>query len=59
VSQDVQQGHGPVAVLHARRRDHDREKQPSRIDEDMPCAPLHLFVRINAVDPPLSVVFTD
>ena len=51
--------HGPIAVLHTGGRDHDGEEPPSGIDEDMPFAPLDLFVRINAADPPVSVVLTD
>jgi hypothetical protein len=39
---------------------HDHgEKQPEGIDEDVPFTPLDLLVRIKAVDPPFSVVFTD
>jgi hypothetical protein len=37
----------------------DCEKQPKGIDKDVPFMPLDLLVRIKAVDPPVSVVFTD
>ena len=41
------------------RGDDDAEEQPERIDEDMALAPLDLFARIKAADPPFSVVLTD
>jgi hypothetical protein len=59
VPQGVQQGHGPVAVWHAGGRDHDREEQPERVDEEVPCAAVDLCGRVVAVAPPVSVVFTD
>jgi hypothetical protein len=59
VPQEVQQGHGPVAVLHAGGLDHYREKQSDGIDEDVPLEAVDVFGLVVAVDPPFSVVFTD
>jgi hypothetical protein len=59
VLQDVQQNHGPVTVLHAGGRNHYREEQPEGVDEDVPFAAVDVFGLVVAVDPPVSVVFTD
>lgn len=57
--QDRQQGHGTLAVLHARRRDDDDEEEPERIDEHMALASVQLLGRVIAMAPPFSVVLTD
>ena len=57
--EDLQQQLCPVAVLHTGGRDHHRQDQAKGIDEEMACAALDLFVRIEATDPPVSVVVTD
>ena len=56
---DVQQRHGAVAVLHTRGRDHDGQAPSERLDEEMPCAPRDLWVRLKAAAPPVSAVLTD
>jgi hypothetical protein len=55
----LQQQLRPVAVLHTGGRDHYRQDQAEGIDEDMAFAALDLFVRVNAADPPFSVVLMD
>jgi hypothetical protein len=57
--EDLQQRLRPVAVLHTGGRDHHRQDQAKGIDEDMAFAALDLCVRVNAADPPFSVVLTD
>jgi hypothetical protein len=59
VPEDLQRALGPVTVLHTGCGDHHREDQPERIDEEVAFAPFDLFVRIEAADPPFSVVLTD
>jgi hypothetical protein len=57
--EDLQQRLRPVAVWHTGSRDHHRQDQAEGIDEEMTFAALDLFVRIEATDPPFSVVLTD
>jgi hypothetical protein len=40
-------------------RDHHRQQEASRLDEDVALAPVDVLRRIVAVDPPVSVVLTD
>ncbi len=56
---DLQARFRAIAVLHTGGRHDHREDQPEGIDEDMALAPLDLFARVIAVDPPFSVVLTD
>jgi hypothetical protein len=55
----LQQQLSTITVLHASGGDDDRQQQAERVDEDVAFAALNLFVRIEATDPPFSVVFTD
>ena len=54
-----QQSLGPVAVWHIGGRNHHGQEQAEGIDEDVAFAPFDLFVRVEAADPPFSVVLTD
>ena len=57
--QDLQQRLCAIAVWHTGGRDHHRQDQPERIDQDVAFAAFDLFVRVKAADPPFSVVLTD
>jgi hypothetical protein len=48
-----------MPALNTRGRHDDRQDQPEGIDEEMALAPLDLFARVVAGDPPFSVVLTD
>ena len=55
----LQQQLRPITVLHASGGDDDRQQQTKRVDEDVAFAAFNLFMRVNAAEPPFSVVFTD
>ena len=55
----LQQWLRPVAVWHIGGRDHHCQEEAEGINEEVAFAALDLFVRINAANPPFSVVFTD
>jgi hypothetical protein len=59
VLQAREQAFSTSAVLHVGASDDHGEQQPSRIDEEMALATLHMFVGIIAAHPPFSVVLTD
>jgi hypothetical protein len=59
VAEGLQERLGSMPVLDTGGRHDDRQDQPEGIDEDMALAPLDLFARVVAVDPPFSVVLTD
>jgi hypothetical protein len=46
----------PLAVLHTGGRDDDNQDQSEGIDQEVPLAPLDLFARVVAMEPPFSVV---
>ncbi|HEX9869922.1 MAG TPA: hypothetical protein VGC99_15240, partial [Candidatus Tectomicrobia bacterium] len=58
VPEDIQQQHSSITVLRTGGRDHHRQQHPSRLDEDMACAAVDVFMGIVAVDPPFAVVLT-
>jgi len=58
-TENLQELHGPVAVLHAGRCDHYRQEQAKGVDQNVAFAAVVVFVRIVARDPPFSVVSTD
>jgi hypothetical protein len=59
VTEDLQERLAAIAVLHAGGRDYYTQEQASRVDHNMPLTPFDLLVRVKAVDPPVSVVWTD
>ena len=59
MSEALQQPLRPVAVWHTGGRDHHHQDQAEGINEEVAFAALDLLVRIEATDPPFSVVLTD